>query len=119
MPGIQILLIDGKEILRLDYSGLKEEGMIALFEEARIMVEAKQVPIRVLSVFNEKNFATPAFMRYVERNLKLIEPLIIKNTIVGLSQVQMWILAGINLWYKSQIHPFNAEAEAIDFLLTP
>lgn len=119
MPGVEIITIQAKEILRLDYSGLKEAGMIALFDEAKEILEARQAPILALSIFNEKNFVTPAFVRHMENNLVLFEPLIRKNAVVGLSQVQLWILAGINLWYKSRIHPFKSEAEAIDFLLRP
>jgi hypothetical protein len=108
----------GKEILVIDYSDLKEPGMITLISDAKHLVLEQQKPILVLSIFTRKNYVSPKFLRHAEAEIKAVEHLIRKNSIVGLSQIQLWIVRGINRWHKSQLHPFNSEEEALEFLVS-
>lgn len=116
MDRIRKVIHLGKEVVVVDYSDLKESAMVELVDQAKafILKEQKQ-ELLIVSVFNEKNFVTPAFMRHLEAELKTVEPLVLKNCVTGLSQTQLWILKGINLWYKKQIHPFGSLQEAMDY----
>jgi hypothetical protein len=89
--------------------------MIGVVNLAKAFILNEKREISVVSIFNGKNFATPAYMRHLEAELKEVEPYVLKNCVTGLSQTQIWIVKGINLWYKKQIHHFGTLAEAMDF----
>jgi hypothetical protein len=117
MDSVRIIQHKGKEVLILDYSGCLGARMIERFDKAKAIVLSEGRSFPVLSVFNEKTFVSPEFMRHVERNLPELEALISKQAIVGLSTVQGWILKGVNLWYKRQIHQFDTVDAALDYLI--
>lgn len=105
-----------KEIITIDYSNSKEDEMIKLVVEKREIVESKMNNLTVV-IFNHQIFFTPKFMRHVERTLKEMANRIDKNAITGLTETQLWILKGVNLWYKKKIRYFKSLAEAWDFLV--
>ena len=100
----------------LDYSELNEAEMIALLDSAISLVLANNKPVKVLSILR-RNYITPAFMRHFESQMPLVEHLSERNAIIGLSQIQLWILKAVNLWYKKQIHHFDTREEALNFLV--
>lgn len=104
---LKMVLHKGKEIVMLDYSDLKEEEMIQLLSYARDRILEEGKLVLVGSIFNQKNFVTPKYMRFTESVLKETERLIVKNSITGISQMQIWILKGINMWYSRKIQVFN------------
>lgn len=108
----------GKEIITVDYSDCKEDAMMVLLTKAKDLVLAENKNVLICSIFNNKNFVTPKFMRHVEQELKQTERFIQKNAIIGLSQTQLWILKGINLWYKKKIYHFESKEVALDFLVS-
>jgi len=116
MEKIWKIVHKGKEISVLDYSGCKPDKMIKLFMERKRLVQAENKPVLVLSIFKD-NYVTPEFMRVVEKGVQEIESLIERNAIIGLSEIQKWILKGMNLWYKKQVHHFDSYDEALDFLV--
>jgi len=79
-------------------------------------VQAENKPVLVLSIF-KNNYVTPEFMRQVEKGVKEVESLVEKNAIIGLSDTQKWILKGMNLWYKRQVHHFDSYDQALEFLV--
>jgi hypothetical protein len=105
-----------KEILIIDYSNCKENGMIELATAARELVLRENKNVLLLSILNDKTYATPKFVRHVEKELRTAEQLIEKNAVTGISAVQHWIVKGINLWYKRKLHPFDSLDDALDFL---
>ena len=105
-----------KEILVIDYSDLKEPGMITLVSDAKHLILENQKPVLLLSLFSNKNYASPKFVRHTETEIKEAEHLIRKNAIVGLSKIQLWIVKGVNRWHKPQLHPFDSVDEALNFL---
>lgn len=107
-----------KEAISVDYSDCKEDDMILLLTKARDLILTENKEVLVLSIFNSKNFVTPKFMRHLEKELSTVEKLIHKNAIIGLSKTQLWILKGVNLWYKKKIYHFDSEAQALDFLVS-
>ena len=107
-----------KEVLIIDYSDEKEAGMIEIIQSAKEFILRENKKVLVLSIFNHNNFVSPRFMRQVEKQVKETEHLIGKNAITGISDVQQWIVKGINLWHKSQLHPFDSVDKALDFLVS-
>jgi hypothetical protein len=107
-----------KEVLIIDYSNCKESGMIELVTAARELVLRENKDVLLLSIFNDKTYATPKFVRHIEKELRAAEPLIVKNAVTGISAVQQWIVKGINIWYKHKLHPFNSVDDALDFLVS-
>jgi hypothetical protein len=65
-----------KEIIVIDYSGQKEDEMIQTVSEAIKLIHALEKPALLLSIFNEKNYGTPKFLRYLEAEIKATEEVI-------------------------------------------
>ena len=107
-----------REVLIIDYSDLKEAGMIEIMQSAKELILDENKIVLILSIFNHNNYASPRFMRQVEKQVRDIEHLIGKNAITGISDVQQWIVKGINLWHKNQLHPFDSVDKALDFLVS-
>jgi len=106
-----------KEIIVVDYTESKTDRMIEIFDKAKYLVQTENKQVLVLSIFS-KNYVTPKFMRHVEKELKEVESLIDQNVIIGLSEIQEWILKGVNIWYNRQIHSFGSFDEGLEFIVT-
>ena len=117
MELIRKIHLNDKEILVLNYSNKKVAEMISVFDAAKQLILSEGKPMLTLSVF-ENNHITPQFMRHLEREVKEMEHLIGKLAVVGLSDIQLWILRGMNLWYKRQAYHFKSVDEASAFLTT-
>ena len=107
-----------KEILLIDYTDLKEAGMIEIVSAAKAMIQGQNEPVLILSIFNHKNYASPTFIRHLKKEVTQVEHLILRNAVTGISEIQRWIVKGINLWYKNQLHPFDSVDKALDFLVS-
>jgi hypothetical protein len=107
-----------KEILIIDYSDSKEAGMIETITAAKELILKDNKKVLILSIFNHKNYVSPRFMRHVEKELRDAQHLISKNAITGISDIQRWLVKGVNLWYKDQLHPFDSVDKALDFLVS-
>lgn len=107
-----------KEVLIIDYSNCKEQGMIELATAARELVLKEDKNVLLLSILNDKTYVTPKFVRHVEKELRAAESLIVRNAVAGISNVQLWIVKGINLWYKNKMHAFDSVDDALDFLVS-
>jgi hypothetical protein len=117
MDSVRLMRYKDREILVIDYSGCKGEKMIGQFDRAKTLVLAENRSFPILSIFDNRTFVSPEFMRHVEKNVPELESFIDKQAIVGISLVQGWILKGMNLWYKTQVHPFNTTEEALEYLV--
>ncbi len=115
MERVYIINHNDKEILVLNYSELKEGGMIAVLDSSIEFALKRNKKTLALSILKD-NYITPTFMRHFEKQIVRIDHLADRNAIVGLSQIQLWILKAVNLWYKKQIHHFSTIDEALDFL---
>lgn len=107
-----------KEILIIDYSDSKEAGMIETITAAKELILKDNKKVLILSIFNHKNYLSPRFMRHAEKELRDAQHLISKNAITGISDIQRWLVKGVNLWYKDQLHPFDSVDKALDFLVS-
>lgn len=118
MERIKKIVHKNKEILIIDYSNCKEPDMIELARAAKELILKENKKVLILNKLNDKTYATPKFIRFIEEGLREVEELVVKNAVTGISTVQQWIVKGINLWYKNKLHPFNTVDEALDFLVS-
>ena len=116
--GLKKIIHKNKEILVLDYSDCKADGMIGLLLAAKEVVIQERKNVLVLSILNKNNYVSPKFMRALESELRQVEHLILKNAVTGISDVQRWIVKGMNLWYRRQLHIFDSVDKALDFLVS-
>ncbi|MEO7990016.1 MAG: hypothetical protein ABI663_10770 [Chryseolinea sp.] len=106
-----------KDILIIDFSDRKEDQMIELIIESRNSIAIQNIPQYALVIFNEKNFFTPKFMKFLRTEQTEANALIVRQAIVGLSKTQLIILKGYNLITNRNIKAFSTKAEAIEYLL--
>lgn len=106
-----------KEILILDYSECKGDGMIKVYEQAKQLVLNEKKRFLILSIFSSKTFVSPEYLRHIEKDILKVDEFIEKQAVIGLSQTQIWILKGINLWYRKKIYSYNSLDEALEFLI--
>lgn len=107
----------GKEILLLDYRGCNEHQMLQLLSEAKEWLEQQEQPSLLLSVFNDHNYATGAFMKMVVSSNQQLDKKIKKQAVVGLNAVKKMILKGFNYLIKRNVRAFDTQPQAIAFLL--
>jgi len=116
MKEVRKVIHKGKEILIIEYAGSKPDRMIEILAEAKRLMQTDKKCVLVLSIFG-KNYITPAFMRHLEKEVLKIENSIEKNAVMGLTEVQKWLLKGINTWYKRPLCHFDSYDEAMNFLV--
>lgn len=117
MERVRNIIYKNKEIIIVDYSDCKGDDTIDVFEHAKQLILSENKKHLTLTIFNKKTIVSPNFLRHVERELSKVDEFIDKQAIIGISNVQEWILKGINLWYKRQIHAFKSYEEAVEFLV--
>jgi hypothetical protein len=116
MERIRYVLVEGREILTIDYSGLKEEQMIHLASQAIEVIVKSKGQLLVLTNF-ENTYATPRYVRFMENGSKEVIPFIDRNAMVGVSKVKVMILKGFNLLMGTDWKAFSTEKEALEYLL--
>jgi hypothetical protein len=116
---LKVVMHDQQTIIVLDYRNSKEHEMIDIVTQAKERILELKDPVKVLSIFNDKNFVTPKFMKAAEEQSAQVMHLIDKQSIVGLTPVKKLILKGYNFLFKRNIQNFDTEQEALDFLLNP
>jgi hypothetical protein len=110
------MIVDNRIILVIDYTNLKEDGMIALVSEAREIVLKENQPLLILSCFFN-NYITPKYKRHAEAVTAEVRHLIDKQAIVGLTSIQKMILKGYNLLMQRNFKAFETREEAVRYLL--
>ncbi len=113
---IRKVTIQGKSILCIDYTGLRESGMMELGTAATQVILNENEPQYILTCFSN-TYATPAYVRHMERNAELVRHLIFRNALVGLNKPKMMILKGFNMVARTNFKPFASEVEALTYLL--
>jgi len=114
---IRQISINSKEIFIIDYSDCKEGEMIDLVSELKRQVIAENMAVRILSVFNDRCYVTPKFMRHAEGATREAIHLIEKQAMIGLNGTKKMILKGYNFLFNTNIKTFNTIEEAMEFLL--
>ena len=103
-----------KQIILVDYKGLKEKEMIALLHANFELVT--QTKIRLILADFRNCYVTPAYVVEAKKFTKLTMPDIDKVGLPGIDSVKSWILKGILMIYPVNYKPFHTKEEAIQFL---
>jgi hypothetical protein len=110
---VSIFEHNGKTILVVDYSHAKGDQLIDVFENARKLVLEKDLYVYVINIWDERSYISPAFLSHISAELPLVDYRIKKQSIIGLSAVQKWIVKAVNLWYNEKIKMVNTQEEAL------
>ncbi len=116
MSGIKKIRMGEREILSIDFSGLKEKQMIDLANESLKVVLEDNHSVFALTTFDSKNFTTPTVMRHFEDVNRQMLHLIKKQGIVGLTPMKKIILKGFNLILARDFKAFDTREEALSYL---
>lgn len=119
MGEVRKLDIEQQVILEIDYSDCNTEQMISLLSRLRELVLAENKPCLILSCLEQKNFMTPAFVRYAEKVTKENLHRIKKMAITGTTTPQKFIIKGYNILFQRNFKLFDTREEAIRYLLDP
>jgi hypothetical protein len=65
--GVSSIIADGRTIISIDYSGMKEKEMILLVDQLKILLRNLNQPQLILSVYYDKNYAIPSYMKHVTK----------------------------------------------------
>jgi len=114
---VREILVSNKKVFIIDYSNQKEAEMIADVLDLKERIIKQSSPALIMTIFNDKSYATPKFMRTVEQTTREVERLLGKQAIVGLNQPKKLILKGYNLLFRKSIRDFDSQEEAMRFLL--
>lgn len=105
------------EILILDYSDCNEDQMIEIAVKAKPMILAATRPLAILSVFNDRAYATPKFVMALKKETAEVIHLIDRQAVVGLNDSKKIILKGFNFLFRINIKAFDTTEEALQFLV--
>lgn len=114
---IEKITKDGRDIFIIDYSDCKEYQMISLIQTLKKQVLLFDKPVSILSVFNDKSYATPAFMREIKAATRETIHLLDREAVVGLSDTKKMILKGYNFLFNKNIQAFDTREIAIHHIL--
>ena len=117
MKRIEKVLSGNNELYIVEYSDCKESEMIDLVKEVGKMVIAGGKSVCILSIYNDRSYATAKFMRQVEKETRDALPLIKKQAIVGLNDSKKMILKGYNFLFRKNIQAFDTKEDAFNFLI--
>jgi len=94
---IQKVVANNKEILVTDYSNNKEADMIKKIVGLGEFIIKENKPVLLLFIFNEKSYATPAFIKKATQVYMETNHLIEKRALIGLNLAKKMILKGHNI----------------------
>lgn len=114
---IEKITMGGRDIFIIDYSDCKEYQMISLIQTLKKQVLLFDKPVSILSVFNDKSFATPAFMREIKTAVRETSHLLDREAVVGLSDTKKMILKGYNFFFGKNIKAFDTREVAMQHIL--
>ncbi|MBX2900277.1 MAG: hypothetical protein KF775_11535 [Cyclobacteriaceae bacterium] len=116
LKGVRKIIHRNREIIVIDYSGYSGGVLIEILNEAQSLILSEKKKCAVLSIANNKTFASSPFIRHLENIFPNVAPLIEKQAIIGITPVQAWIVKGINLWANPKLCVFDSMDIALDYL---
>ena len=115
MAGVSELILSGRKILLVDYSGCKEPDLFQIFDIAKFFLVP--APETHLVLYNLSNtYLTSSFLRYVEGQVG--STVKTRNAFIGLNTPKKMILKGFNLLLGRELKVFDTEQQALDYLLS-
>lgn len=115
---IEKLTMDGIDIFIIDYSDCKEYQMISLVQSLKEQILLFNKTVSVLSVFNDKSYATPTFMRELKAATREVNYLLDREAVVGLSDTKKMILKGYNFFFGKSVQTFDTREVALQHILS-
>lgn len=106
----------GKEVILVDYNGLKESEMIALTNRHRDLVVAEQKESYFIAYY-ENTYGTPAYMQAAYEFTKATKPYIPKGAFMGIRGPKVALLKGVIYFLGANFRSFDSEQDALDFLM--
>ena len=116
MARIQKIQYKGKEILYVNYSGLREKEMIQLLNKVEGIILADNRPhLQLVNITD--SFATSGYMAAVKEFGANTQHLTHKAAIIGISGVKGLLLKSYNFVSGSKLIAFSTEKEAKEYLV--
>jgi hypothetical protein len=104
---------NGRQIIFVDYKGLKESEMIELINRHMELTLETKLPF--LADFHN-TYATPGYMIHARKFIESTKTIIDKGALVGIDPIKSWILKGLLYAYKVNYKSFETVDKAITFL---
>ena len=97
----------------VDYTGLKEKGMIELINNHLALTLETKLPF--LADFNN-TFVTPGYMSHAKHFVTQTKNIIDRGALLGINKVKSFILQGVLLTFQVNYKSFKTKEEALRFL---
>lgn len=114
---MNVLSVQGKEILSVDFSGFNEAEMIGLVKELLDYLILNRQVRRVLITLNESNYLTSVFMQAFRTYRKEERAFQLRVAVLGLNVVKQMIVKAYNMFEKRDARAFGSREEALNYLL--
>jgi hypothetical protein len=106
----------GKQIIYVDYKGLKEAQMIALINKHLEL--ALEIKLPFVADYNN-TFVTPGYMLHARNFVNSTKEIISRGAFLGSDTIKASILKGVASMYGVDYRSFESKEEAIFFLTQP
>jgi hypothetical protein len=116
MDRIQKIKYKGKEIIYVNYGGLREPAMIETLNQVEQIILSDNKPhLQLINISDA--FATPGYMAAAKIFGKKTQSLTSKSAIVGITGVKALLLRSYNLVSGGKLKAFGTEEEAKEYLV--
>lgn len=116
MAGLQKIYHMGKEIIYVDYRGMKEEEMLATAQSLKVLLLRENKPhLRLVNI--SECFAKPKFTAYIREMGNEISHIPVKAAVVGITGAKKVLLMGYNRILGGSMRPFDHEEDAKNYLV--
>jgi hypothetical protein len=116
MPGFSLITHKGKEILYVDYTGMKKEEILQTMDDATAFALEENRPLLRLSNMTGI-FAVKEVLEKAQQSGKVTNHLTIKRAAVGITGAKKVLLNAYNRVSGNSTRVFNTVEEAKDWLV--
>lgn len=109
------ITVNGKDIILADYSGLKQDEMIALTQKHTEWVLAEGKESYFIANYVQ-TYGSPEYMKAAYAFTQATKPFIPKGAFLGITGAKIGLLKGITYFMKVNFRACESEEEAIRFL---
>ena len=110
---LRIEVLNGTQIVFVDYTGLKEKQMIELV--TKHLELTLQTKLTFIADF--KNcYATGEYMKHGRKFVDLTKEIVNKGAFLGIDEIKSYILKGVCLEFGVNYKAFGSKEKAIEFL---
>jgi hypothetical protein len=108
----------GKQVLLLDYSGIRHppEAVAEIDKSKRFVARHPPKSLRVLTDTTDAHYDS-AVVQALKELAAHDEPYVIASAVVGVTGLKKVVLTGVNLFSKRKIVMFDTRPHALDWLV--